>query len=118
MSETGMGTVIWFDPKAGYGFVKADGGSPDMFVRRSAKRGAVILFAAGERVSYELVTSGKPAKDGGGHHSESDLVRRLQRTMPGAATLFGEGEQHVMQCRSIRRSGQPTRAAASSNARF
>ena len=57
-----MGTVIWFDPKAGYGFVKADGGSPDMFVRRSAKRGAVTILAAGERVSYELVTSGEPAK--------------------------------------------------------
>ena len=33
-----------------------------MFVRRSAKRGAVTILAAGERVSYELVTSGKPAK--------------------------------------------------------
>jgi hypothetical protein len=29
-----------------------------------------------------------------------------------------EGKQHVMQSRSIRRSGQPTRARALSNARF
>ena len=29
-----------------------------------------------------------------------------------------KGEQHVMQCRSIRRSGQPTCASASSNAGF
>jgi CspA family cold shock protein len=50
MSETGLGTVIWFDPKAGYGFVKPDDGGPDMFVRRSAKRGAVTILAAGERV--------------------------------------------------------------------
>jgi len=62
MSETGLGTVIWFDPKGGYGFVKPDDGGPDMFVRRSATRGAVTILAAGERVSYELVTSGKPAK--------------------------------------------------------
>jgi hypothetical protein len=31
---------------------------------------------------------------------------------------IGKGEQHVMQSRSIRRSGQPTRASALSNARL
>jgi hypothetical protein len=30
----------------------------------------------------------------------------------------GKGEQHVMQSRSFRRSGQPTRAKASSNASY
>jgi hypothetical protein len=47
---------------------------------------------------------------------------RLQRERDRAGRPAGwegwEGEQHVMQSRSIRRSGQPTCATASSNARF
>jgi cold shock CspA family protein len=58
-STTGLGIVIWFDPKAGYGFIKPDEGGRDLFVRPSLRR---ATFAAGERVEYTLVTSGKPAK--------------------------------------------------------
>jgi CspA family cold shock protein len=58
-SKTGMGIVIWFDPKHGYGFIKPDDGGPDLFVRPSA-RGAA--FGTGERVEYTLVTSGEPAR--------------------------------------------------------
>ena len=57
--KNGIGIVIWFDPKSGYGFVKPDNGGPDLFVRPAAIGAA---FAAGERVEYTLVTSGKPAK--------------------------------------------------------
>ena len=58
---TGVGTVIWFDPQGGYGFVKPDDGGPDTFVRLSSKAHTAV-FAAGERVSYQLLTSGEPAK--------------------------------------------------------
>jgi cold shock CspA family protein len=36
-SKTGTGTIIWFDQKSGYGFVKPDDGGSDLFVRTSAK---------------------------------------------------------------------------------
>jgi hypothetical protein len=28
-------TAIWFDPKAGYGFVEREGGGPDVFVGKA-----------------------------------------------------------------------------------
>ena len=34
-SKTGAGTIIWFDQKAGYGFIKPDDGGSDLFVRPS-----------------------------------------------------------------------------------
>jgi cold shock CspA family protein len=58
-SKTGVGIVIWFDPKHGCGFIKPDDGGPDLFVRPSV-RGAA--FGRGERVEYTLVMSGKPAR--------------------------------------------------------
>jgi cold shock CspA family protein len=58
-SKTGIGIVIWFDPKHHCGFIKPDGGGPDLFVRPSV-RGAA--FHAGERVEYTVVTSGEPAR--------------------------------------------------------
>ena len=58
-SKTGMGIVIWFDPKHGCGFIKSDDGGPDLFVRPSV-RGAT--FGRGERVEYTLVTSGERAR--------------------------------------------------------
>ena len=48
------------------------------------------------------------------HFSAEDKIRIGQP----ARCEGWEGEQHVMQSRSIRRSGQPTRASASQNAGF
>ena len=62
VSKTGMGTVVWFDPKAGYGFIKPDERGPDIFARLPANKGVVTTLTAGDRVSYELVTFGKPTK--------------------------------------------------------
>ena len=54
-----MGIVIWFDPQAGYGFIKRDDGGPDLFVRPSTRGPA---FVTGERIECTLVTSGNSAK--------------------------------------------------------
>jgi cold shock CspA family protein len=54
-----MGTVIWFDPKKGCGFIKPDEGGPDIFARLLPKKGTAMTLAAGNRVSYELVPSTK-----------------------------------------------------------
>jgi CspA family cold shock protein len=35
MSERKTGTVLWFNFNAGYGFIKPDDGSPDVFVHIS-----------------------------------------------------------------------------------
>lgn len=58
------GTVKWFDPVKGYGFIKPDRGGRDVFVHISAveKAGHASLLE-GSKVSYELLTtrSGKTA---------------------------------------------------------
>jgi CspA family cold shock protein len=59
VSKTGIGIVIWFDPKHHYGFIKPDDGGPDLFVRPSVRRAA---FDTGERVEYTVVTSGERAR--------------------------------------------------------
>jgi CspA family cold shock protein len=59
VSKTGKGTVIWFDPKACFGFIKPDEGGPDIFARLLQKKGRPMTLAAGNRVSYELRPSFK-----------------------------------------------------------
>jgi len=53
--QTGVGTIIWFDQRAGYGFVKPDDGGPDMFVRVSVTLKSKA-FEAGARIEYVLLT--------------------------------------------------------------
>ncbi|MEJ0063172.1 MAG: cold-shock protein [Alphaproteobacteria bacterium] len=52
------GTVKWFNPTKGYGFIQPDAGGPDIFVHVSAVQAAGWdSLAEGQKVSYELVTS-------------------------------------------------------------
>jgi CspA family cold shock protein len=57
-----MGTVKWFNTTKGYGFIKPDGGGPDVFVHISAvEKAGYSGLAEGAKISYELVAgrSGK-----------------------------------------------------------
>ena len=51
------GTVKWFNPTKGYGFIQPDDGSRDAFVHISAVESAGLEnLREGQKVQYELVT--------------------------------------------------------------
>jgi len=53
-----VGTVKWFNPTKGYGFVQPEAGGPDVFVHISAVEAAGMgTLNEGQKVSYELITS-------------------------------------------------------------
>ena len=55
-----QGTVKWFNAEKGYGFIKPDDGSEDLFVHYSAISGSGFRsLEEGERVSYEAVQGRK-----------------------------------------------------------
>ena len=51
------GTVKWFNPSKGFGFIQPDTGGKDVFVHISAvERAGLSSLNEGAKVSYELVT--------------------------------------------------------------
>ncbi len=57
------GTVKWFNPTKGFGFIQPESGGQDVFVHISElERAGLTTLNEGQRVSYELATSrGKTA---------------------------------------------------------
>ena len=50
------GTVKWFNPTKGYGFIQPEDGSKDAFVHISAvERAGLTTLVEGQKVRYELV---------------------------------------------------------------
>ncbi len=63
------GTVKWFNPTKGYGFIVPEDGSKDAFVHISAvERAGLTTLNEGQKVEYEIV-SGQ-----GGKSSAENLV--------------------------------------------
>lgn len=59
-----IGTVKWFNPTKGYGFIQPEGGGSDVFVHISAVQQAGLQqLNDGQRISYdvELGRQGKTA---------------------------------------------------------
>ncbi len=55
------GTVKWFNPQKGYGFIEPEDGSRDVFVHISAvERAGLGTLNEGQKVSFEVV----PGRDG------------------------------------------------------
>ncbi len=70
MSQSG--TVKWFSPLKGYGFILPDEGGAEVFVHYSAIVGEGYRnLAEGDRVTFELVDRGK------GPQAQQVRVRRL-----------------------------------------
>jgi CspA family cold shock protein len=65
--ETTMatGTVKWFNPSKGYGFIQPQAGGKDIFVHISAvERAGLSTLNEGQIVQYEVVTNrGKESAD-------------------------------------------------------
>ncbi len=52
------GTVKWFNPTKGYGFIKPADGDKDVFVHVSAvERAGLRSLNEGQAIEYELVTN-------------------------------------------------------------
>ena len=53
-----IGTVKWFNPTKGYGFIQPDSGGKDVFVHISAlEKAGLRTLNEGAKVSYELVAN-------------------------------------------------------------
>ena len=51
------GTVKWFNPTKGYGFIQPSGGGKDIFVHISAvERAGLSTLNEGQQVDYEIVS--------------------------------------------------------------
>ena len=56
-----IGTVKWFNPTKGFGFIAPEDGSQDAFVHISAvERAGLGALAEGQKVSYDL----EPGRNG------------------------------------------------------
>ena len=61
-----VGTVKWFNPAKGYGFIEPSDGSKDVFVHISAlERAGLTTLNEGQKVEYEVVPgqNGKAAAE-------------------------------------------------------
>ena len=59
------GTVKWFNPTKGYGFIQPQGGGRDVFVHISAvERAGLHSLNVGQTIEYEIVSNrGKESAD-------------------------------------------------------
>jgi CspA family cold shock protein len=52
------GTVKWFNPTKGYGFIQMEDGTQDVFVHiTELERSGISNLAEGQKVSFELATA-------------------------------------------------------------
>ena len=57
-NDVAIGTVKWFNPTKGYGFIQPETGGKDVFVHISAvERAGLSSLNEGARVSYEITAN-------------------------------------------------------------
>ncbi len=53
-----IGTVKWYNPEKGYGFIQPDDKSTDVFVHMSAvEKAGLSILSEGQKVSYDIENS-------------------------------------------------------------
>ncbi len=58
-----MGTVKWFNPTKGFGFIQPQDGGSDVFVHISAvERAGLRDLQEGQKISYEVVADRRTGK--------------------------------------------------------
>lgn len=63
-----MGTVKWFNPEKGYGFIQPDDGQRDVFVHISAvERSGLRSLQEGQKISFEITTDRRTGKASAGN---------------------------------------------------
>jgi CspA family cold shock protein len=56
--ERNQGTVKWYNPTKGYGFITPENGGKDVFVHVSAvEKAGLVSLNEGDKVEYDLVTA-------------------------------------------------------------
>ena len=61
------GTVKWFNPTKGFGFIEPSDGGKDVFVHSSAvERAGMNSLNEGQKVSYELERDARSGKESAG----------------------------------------------------
>lgn len=70
-----VGTVKWFNPVKGYGFIQPEDGSKDVFVHISAvEKAGMNTLREGQKISYELVNDKKGKTSAGNLKSANATV--------------------------------------------
>jgi len=61
------GTVKWYNPTKGYGFVQPDNGGKDVFVHASALEVSSLgSLSEGQKISYEVERDARSGKESAG----------------------------------------------------
>ena len=81
------GTVKWFNPAKGYGFIQPEDGGKDVFVHISAlERAGISSVTEGQKVEYELA-AGRDNRMSATEATSGQLDRRL---CPGHSRLVSK----------------------------
>ena len=80
------GTVKWFNPVKGFGFIEPEDGSKDAFVHISAvERAGLSSLSEGQKISYEL----QPGQNGKSSAENLSIIESPRKAPPPTAVGGG-----------------------------